>query len=148
MEAQWFVLPDIFLPSVTPCELKSCAHEKVSSNNMNNAHCLVENLKSDSHDAQWLQDNYLHEHEWKEETPNTIFTNINQQWVPWQAGLVCSERSHFWSFSGFCIKSKIILMKKILNYRVAVKRRGPDRRDGGFLPEQAALFHDNALKPH
>lgn len=46
MGAQWFILPHIFLPSVTPCEFKRRAHEKVSSNTMNNAHCLPENLKA------------------------------------------------------------------------------------------------------
>lgn len=39
-------------------------------------------------------------------------------------------------------------MRKILNYRAAVKLRVPDQGDGGFLPEQAAFFHDNTLKPH
>lgn len=33
------------LPSMTPCKLKKHAHQKVSSNAMNNAHCLLENLK-------------------------------------------------------------------------------------------------------
>lgn len=39
-------------------------------------------------------------------------------------------------------------MKKILNYGAAVKWRGPDQGDGGFLPEQATVFHDNTHKPH
>lgn len=63
IEAQWFILPDIFLLSMMPRELKSHVHEKVSSNTMNNAHCLVEKLKSDSHDAQWLRDNYQNNQE-------------------------------------------------------------------------------------
>lgn len=63
IEAQWFILPDIFLLPMMPRELKSHAHEKVSSNTMNNAHCLVEKLKSDSHDAQWLQDSYQNNQE-------------------------------------------------------------------------------------
>lgn len=39
-------------------------------------------------------------------------------------------------------------MKKILNYRAAVKLSGPDQGDGGFFLQQAVLFHDNTLKPH
>lgn len=72
MEARWFILPDIFLLSMMLCELKSHAHEKVSCNPMNNAHCLVENLKSDSHDAQWLQDNYQNNQKKREHTEYNI----------------------------------------------------------------------------
>lgn len=39
-------------------------------------------------------------------------------------------------------------MKKTLNYSAAVKLRVPDQGDGGFLPEQAAFFHANTLKPN
>lgn len=45
MEAQWLILQDIFLPSMMFCKLKRHAHKKVSSNAMNNAHCLLENPK-------------------------------------------------------------------------------------------------------
>lgn len=45
MWAQWFILPDTFHPSMMPRKLKRHAHEKVSSNTMNNAHCLKENVK-------------------------------------------------------------------------------------------------------